>query len=214
MIGHSVIAGTEQLFKGNVKLENNTFLLAMKEPGTDKHDGTFTMKISKNDTLLHGTWQAFGKIEIPKRKYELVKKSFKYDANQVLDGYARFADWSKWVKSEYTEDEDGEMLYDKAFFTTTPDVLNYNASAQILTEKEVSNLKKGDLYIIRNSIYARHGFSFKNRPLRVFFDRQGWYMPLTTNVKDAFTSIEIKNIALLLRYEKNAREYYDVFGRQ
>ncbi|MFN5849409.1 MAG: YARHG domain-containing protein, partial [Chitinophagales bacterium] len=64
-----------------------------------------------------------------------------------------------------------------------------------------------------NMIYARHGYSFKNRPLRVFFDAQEWYIPVHTDIKKDLTEIEKKNIQLLLKYEKNAKEYYDYFGR-
>jgi hypothetical protein len=88
-----------------------------------------------------------------------------------------------------------------------------NASSKVLAKEEVENLKKGDLTIIRNSIYARHGYSFKNQPLRVFFDAQSWYIPVHTNITSDFTEIEKQNIELLLRYEKNAAVYYDRFGR-
>ena len=74
-------------------------------------------------------------------------------------------------------------------------------------------MKKGDLKIIRNTIYARHGYSFKNMPLRVFFDAQSWYIPMQIDIKSNLTRVEKENIKLLLRYEKNAVEYYDYFGR-
>jgi hypothetical protein len=83
----------------------------------------------------------------------------------------------------------------------------------MLSKNDLENLKKGDLLIIRNTIYARHGFSFKNRPLRIFFDAQEWYMPVNMNIKPQLTEIEKKNIQLLLKYEKNSIEYYDSFGR-
>ena len=83
----------------------------------------------------------------------------------------------------------------------------------MLTKSDVENLKKGDIVIIRNTIYARHGYSFKNQPLRVFFDAQDWYIPVHTDVKSELTDIEKDNIKLLLRYERNAKEYYDYFGR-
>ena len=83
----------------------------------------------------------------------------------------------------------------------------------MLKKADVENLKKGDLTIIRNTIYARHGYSFKNRPLRVFFDAQPWYIPVHTDITTDFTDIEIKNIELLMSFEENAAEYYDSFGR-
>lgn len=67
--------------------------------------------------------------------------------------------------------------------------------------------------MLRNLVFARHGYTFKNKPLRYFFDMQEWYIPVKSDVKNELTSIEKKNIALLLRYEQNATEYYDVFGR-
>ncbi|MEO7308974.1 MAG: YARHG domain-containing protein [Chitinophagaceae bacterium] len=210
IIGHSVDAGTSQAFKGLYNFHNNTYSIILKEPGTNKYDGTFNMTIEKNAPALTGNWQAFNKIDIPRRKFILKKVAFAYNPAQELEDYARFADWGKWVKNKVDPETEG---WDKSYFTTTEDVIKYNASNRLLTEDEVANLKKGDLYILRNSIYARHGFSFKNRPLRAFFDRQEWYVPITLNIKSYYTVLEKKNIALLLRYEKTARSYYDTFGR-
>ena len=106
-----------------------------------------------------------------------------------------------------------EEWVSKEFASATEVIYRINASNTLLKKKDVENLKKGDLTIIRNTIYARHGYSFKNRPLRVFFDAQSWYIPVHTNIKSDFTEIEKENIKLLLRYEKNAIEYYDYFGR-
>ena len=52
-----------------------------------------------------------------------------------------------------------------------------------------------------------------NRPLRVFFDQQLWYIPVHADITRDFTPVELANIELLLRYEGNAAEYYDRFGR-
>jgi hypothetical protein len=74
-------------------------------------------------------------------------------------------------------------------------------------------MKKADLFVLRNAIYARHGYSFKNQQLRAYFDQQPWYIPISTDIKSELTPIEKQNIALLMRYENNAKEYYDAFGR-
>jgi hypothetical protein len=44
----------------------------------------------------------------------------------------------------------------------TGEVTKYNGSTTELKES-LQNLYKGDLEIIRNAIYARHGYSFKTR---------------------------------------------------
>lgn len=213
--GHSVVAGNDRPFEGSMKENKDAFIFEVAEPGNDKYDGKFSFTIAKNDSTLKGTWRAYKKIEIPQREYELKKKIFKYDKNQMLSYSKRYGDWEKTKRVESTDEGELDVYgdyYDK-FSAATDKIYEINASAKLLTKEEVENLKKGDLLIIRNTIYARHGYSFKNRPLRVFFDAQPWYIPVHTDIKSELTSIEKQNIKLLLRYEKNAEEYYDSFGR-
>ncbi len=87
------------------------------------------------------------------------------------------------------------------------------ASTRLLTEKDVENMQKPDLRMSRNGIYARHGYSFKMKDMRTYFDGQDWYMPMHTDIRGNLTDIEVKNAELLRRYEKYAEEYYDGFGR-
>lgn len=226
--GHSVVAGNERPFEGNYSFQNNIYKFTVEEPGDDKHDGVFSFTIQ--DTLLKGTWKAYAKINIQNRKYELYKKEFTYNVNVMLDtnetGYGnRYVDWTKpsmskeeikILKSKMSKEE-REMYEDfeenTDFASATENIYKYNASKELLKEEVVANMKRGDIYIIRNTIYARHGYSFKYRPLRVFFDKQSWYVPYTANIQSQFSDIEKKNITLLLKYEKNAKEYYDSFGR-
>lgn len=209
--GHSVVAGNNRPFTGTVNEEKDGFVFIVSEPGDNKYDGTFSFSIQKNDSLLSGTWKSFKVIEIQKRKYELTKKIYKYNPNQMLERAREYGNWEKRKKIK-TDNPEYEDFYEE-FSVATEKIYQINASKNLLTKHDVENLKKGDLLIIRNTIYARHGYSFKNRPLRVFFDAQSWYIPVHTDIKADLTDIEKKNIELLLRYEKNAKEYYDTFGR-
>lgn len=215
VLGHSVVAGNDRPFEGTVKEEPRHFVFDVAEPGDDKYDGKFSFTITKNDSLLRGTWKAYKKIAIPERQYVLTKKIYQYNANQNLEENRAFTDWEKTKKRKvtYQIDEEYETYDELEYSTATDAIYKLNASSQLLTKTDTENLKKGDLKIIRNTIYARHGYSFKNRPLRVFFDAQPWYIPVHTDIKSELTSIEKQNIKLLLRYEKNAEEYYDSFGR-
>lgn len=99
-------------------------------------------------------------------------------------------------------------------FTYLKDVGEYPmASSKLLTEDEVANLMKEELEIMRNEIFARHGYCFKKKNLREQFESKDWYIPNTTDVKVDLTEIEKKNIALIKRYEKYAEESGDDFGR-
>jgi hypothetical protein len=227
--GQTVVAGNERPFAGTITKTDSGFVVEAKEPGDKKEDGVFNFTLK--DTIIEGTWKAFAKIDISNRKYELVKREFVYNPNQLLRLNQRYVDWTKpkpikidvkglkamkdsMSKEELEEYEEYEKYDQNAgFASSTEKIYALNASTTLLTEKQVANLSKGDLSIIRNTIYARHGYSFKNRPLRVFFDRQTWYIPVNTNIKNAFTEVEKKNITLLLKYEKVAKEFYDYFGR-
>jgi hypothetical protein len=98
-------------------------------------------------------------------------------------------------------------------YTVSDKFDNFNSSKDILTVQFVSELSKADIYIMRNSIYARHGYSFKKKDLINYFDNQDWYIPVHANIATDLTEIEKQNIKLLLSFEEHAEEYYDQFGR-
>jgi len=216
VIGHSVVAGNDRPFYGR-KFRDRiadpiTFIL--REPGDDKYDGEFRFYVE--DGSLEGTWTAYGDLEIKNRKYQLERKTFAYDPEVMVHQATSYVDWNKSIQNEVTEDFGEGEVYEwiqKEFASATNAIYEINASTEQLSKEVVENLKKGDLTIIRNAIYARHGYSFKHRPLRVFFDAQPWYIPVHTDIRSDFTELEKENIQLLLKYEKNAAEYYDTFGR-
>lgn len=87
------------------------------------------------------------------------------------------------------------------------------SSSRLLTEKDVENLRPADLRIMRNEIYARHGYSFKLEDMRKHFDAEDWYMAVSQDISDSLSDREKKNAALIKRYENYTEEYYDDFGR-
>lgn len=93
------------------------------------------------------------------------------------------------------------------------DYLGKNISLEALTIEDVEDQSKQRLRILRNIIYARHGYSFKNKDVREFFESYDWYVPFSTDVRSDLTEIEKANIALIKRYEAYAEDYYDDFGR-
>jgi hypothetical protein len=216
--GHSVVAGNDRPFEGSLETTEGEagtkiYKFKVKEPGDDQYDGEFEFEIAEGE--LQGKWTAYKNLKIKHRVYELEKKEFKYDPDVKLEQNRNYMDWGKSIQTseEYGEgDEMEEWIYTQ-YSTATQKIYEINASNTLLKKEDVENLKRGDLTIIRNAIYARHGYSFKHKPLRIFFDAQSWYIPVHTNIKDHFTDIEKENIKLLMNYEKNAAEYYDSFGR-
>jgi YARHG domain len=107
-----------------------------------------------------------------------------------------------------------EYALERKKFEYRTDVGNYpEASQRLLKPKDVENLYKEELEVMRNEIFARHGYCFKKKSLRLEFELQDWYVPNTVDIKGFLTDIEKKNIEMIKRYEKYADEYGDEYGR-
>ena len=221
--GYSVSAGNIRPFKGDLVKEGNSRYVMVNEPGDHKYDGTFKFNISEKDDSIYGTWISKRKdLPVLSRKFNLKKTAFNYNPENILkkakddmeyeDSYANI-DWVNTKEKKYSESTDGEEYYFDVQRAASEEIYKINGSTQKLTEKQLKNLHKLDLEIIRNTIYARHGYSFANRGARQFFDYVDWYVPLYTNVEDKLSPTEKENIALLKRFEKYATDNYQQYGR-
>jgi len=207
LFGHSVVAGNARLFKG--RFESKTLFAEVFEPGDDQYDGVFEFTIDTEKKKIDGIWIANdANLAVPKREYKLNKRKFEYTAKSNLLIYEGEYDYNFGLTNSQ-EYEGGEMeaIHPKR-------IVKLNASTQELTNTDIENLNKGELEVLRNLIYARHGYSFKNRKMRYFFDGYvDWYIPVSTDVRKSLTKLEKKNIDLIKRYEQHAERYYDYFGR-
>jgi hypothetical protein len=87
------------------------------------------------------------------------------------------------------------------------------SSTRVLSESDVENLTEEELEFLRNEIYARHGYSFKDLSDRRQFDTVSWYIPMGVDIREQLTDIEVQNIDLIYRYEDYYEENYDGYGR-
>ena len=134
----------------------------------------------------------------------------------MLDPDSNLVDWNnpKDFVEKYT-DSDGKT----ESYTTSKNrvaseaIFKLNASKQKLSEKDLKNLRKLDMEIIKNSVFARHGYSFKKETYRDFFEQTNWYIPVSNNVDNELSPMEKDNVALLNRFIKYAEDKYDSFGR-
>ncbi|REC43477.1 YARHG domain-containing protein [Chryseobacterium pennipullorum] len=213
--GQSIVEGTQRPFRGVFNESSKSFVL--DEPGSDKTDGRFEVKLSGDS--LTGKWNAFNKsaVKAPLKNLKLIRKDFVYNPNFMLDKDSELVDWSnpKDFVEKYTNEETGKT----ESYTTSKNrvaseaIFKLNASTQKLTEKELKNLRKLDLEIIKNSVFARHGYSFKKNTYRYFFEQTDWYIPVSNNVDNELSPLEKENVALLNRFTKYAEDKYDSFGR-
>lgn len=183
---HSISAGNQRTVTGTWEAIENGLHLVGNEPGDDPNDGSFDMTLNADG--LKGNWTPKSDKATPKA-FTLVSTRFEYDP-------------------QLGQNEKKEQYVDLGYSD-----FQKNPSVDKLSTKDVENLTQPHIRIIRNLIFARHGYSFKGKDLRLAFEGYDWYTPVTNDVKDDLTEIEKANIALLTRYEKYAEKHYDEFGR-
>lgn len=75
------------------------------------------------------------------------------------------------------------------------------ASKQLLTANELRYTSKEVLVIMRNEIFARHGYIFKRADLHNHFAKKSWYNPQHSDVSHLLTQVEKDNIRLIKAFE-------------
>jgi hypothetical protein len=208
---------TEQLFGHWVgsfgKNKINITLVSIDEADSEKGKAFGYSVCAGNFRALTGTFKAEGN-----QSYSFVLSE---PGDDLYDGTFEFAinltkgnlegNWTPFVakgnSSKKYELTQKEYLYDpsKGEFP--------EASQRILSADELGFYYTEDLTYMRNEIYARHGYSFKNKDMRYFFEAQDWYIPMGIDIRYNLTPIEIVNIGLIYEYETYYEAYYDGYGR-
>lgn len=81
----------------------------------------------------------------------------------------------------------------------------YEIITRKLTMSDLRGLDCEDLRILRNAIYAYHGYIFTSKDLKRYFSQFAWYDPITSNqnrVYSSFSKIEKYNIELIQKRER------------
>jgi len=82
--------------------------------------------------------------------------------------------------------------------------ISLNASPTLLAAEDIGGKSVADLRLIRNEIYARHGYRFRNPSLLTYFEAKPWYHPDTGDMQVAekrMSSVEMANTAFLAQRE-------------
>jgi hypothetical protein len=76
------------------------------------------------------------------------------------------------------------------------------------------NFSNNDLRILRNTIYAKHGYIFKSRDLQEHFQKFEWYRGTKENVEEELSENE-RRIILIISATENANppSFNDLIGR-
>jgi len=78
---------------------------------------------------------------------------------------------------------------------------NINLSKEYLRDDQLKYLDKTELLILRNEIFARHGYIFKREDLKGYFNQFDWYYPRFNDVSHLLNEVELYNIEKIKQYE-------------
>jgi len=88
-------------------------------------------------------------------------------------------------------------------------------SERLATEADLASLSFQELRLMRNEILARHGWVFRTRDLREYFQQQPWYRPrgsqqdlvrINRAIMAGLSPTERQNNAIILRHEMRRRQ--------
>lgn len=71
------------------------------------------------------------------------------------------------------------------------------ASTRLLTTSDLVDRSPWELRVMRNEIFARHGYIFKTPEMRSYFAGQRWYSPRRDDVSMLLSEIEAQNVKLI-----------------
>ena len=189
-------------------------------------------QIYVDDTLFYGCTITFHiddiseAIKTSKNEYPVIAgyfvveedtKNFHIYHSQVLDSI----DHETWSEKRYSNGlfgdikdvtvgwragESPEMMGSEGGETVLNNYL-YPSDSQYITPVELNQYTREEIVLIRNEIYARHGYSFSDADIRTYFESKSWYQPIdglnaSTFDSSVFNEYESANLDTILAYEK------------
>ncbi len=82
-----------------------------------------------------------------------------------------------------------------------------------LTQAAIENKSIHELWLMRNSIFAKHGRPFKTYELHAIFMKQSWYKPNPEYDKSMLSANDVHNVDFILEQEKQLRQQDYVYMR-
>lgn len=218
--GQSIIEGIVTPVEGNLKEKQGKSYLILNI-SNDLQKGKIKFQIFKDS--MRGKWISDNKKSPHSQdNYIFKKESFKYNPKLMINRSSFYSFSNSYVDRQNTKMDSLKDVSDNGEIQYYPYrvgrkagniVEKLNASTMRLAEKDLKNLKKLELELIHNTVLARHGYAFKTKDVRQFFDWVDWYIPVSDNVSKDLTKLEKENIQLLKRFEKYATDNYERFGR-
>ena len=111
-------------------------------------------------------------------------------------------------ETENDFDADSEMVHDYSSSVEQGEInfdeskeYIYPSDTEYLVKSQLENLTKEEVALLRNEIYARHGYVFNLEEYKNYFSSKSWYVPNENFDESMFNPIEKANKDLIVEYE-------------
>lgn len=94
------------------------------------------------------------------------------------------------VKIKYTAPEEEEEYL-------------FPSDSEYISDSDLEGKTKEEVALIRNEIYARHGYVFNTEAYQEYFSQKEWYQPKPSFSEAQFNEIELANKDFLVEYEES-----------
>ena len=78
----------------------------------------------------------------------------------------------------------------------------FPSDSQYITTADLAGRSQQEVTLIRNEIYARHGYIFKSQDIQNYFAEKSWYYPNQYFDESLLNAVEKSNIDTIIAYEK------------
>lgn len=107
---------------------------------------------------------------------------------------------NKDVVEEYDFEENQEV-FEKEEYGTDSDEYFFPSDKKQITFSILDEYTQDEIAIIRNEIYARHGYIFQLEQYANYFESKTWYEPNPYFDESMFSALEKENVDTIIEYE-------------
>lgn len=136
------------------------------------------------------------------------KFNFESDAEKTLNKIKKIrvhiSAWGNLKKDDTLANNDDATDFSKDMASSSD---AYTYATERLSEHDVADKSRWELEVMRNTIYARHGYRFKRDDLANHFQQFSWYHPVTGDAEAVwreFNATEQYNVTFIKSHEQTA----------
>ena len=138
---------------------------------------------------------------------DLKKNLFQTKINLVKKSYMEPSQWDCSGTVGFKKENDGWKITEFDYRGKWP-----WTSQRLISKPDLQPFSSDELNLMRNEIYARHGWIFRRPDLRNYFESQPWYRPRSDNayysnrqVEAELSPIERRNLQIIVSRENALR---------